>query len=468
MKDGRCLLFLVVIALCILPLTASVIGGGGSTRVDNPVTTFKDGMPGKIITFNGPGTDESAEIELPTGCRVTSASMDIEGQIHMFTTVVPKDHTDTNNLGWKGRIAAMPYTETLTNLQSSGTAFGAGDYTDVKTLDNSRLQLSGAGTVPYTLHKIDVGSMTNVNYLQTYAAGFFYGKDSAGMGMRVDMACFLYNSTSLGWDQIGITKDLSGNEPSSNYHAEGKVYGGFSNYVDASNWAWMLITTTYSFSDPYYHLDYCSINVSIGQTSFPTDPAIDIGGDGDDEWTHSGEFNSLTTLNDAGFVTELQQHVDAGSGATVVIPVNVSSTTVGKISLSNLDIGYYENAAPTLLSDISNLFDFPEDGSGEALINVTPNFDDDHDTVFRMETEQRGGTNIVCTLNADGHHIDFSAPPDWYGQEEFRVKVYDTGLDAVYDNADDLFAESNWFFVTVTPTDDAPTIDTRTRSSPPP
>ncbi len=115
------------------------------------------------------------------------------------------------------------------------------------------------------------------------------------------------------------------------------------------------------------------------------------------------------------------------------------------------------NTAPQHTTDIGPV-SFPEDGSGMNLVNVSEHFADDSDNKFRIEIVQRGGTNIQCEVDGDGHFLNFDAPMDWFGKEEFRVKVYDTGADGIYDNADDEFTYSNWFFVTVTPTDDPPQI----------
>jgi len=115
------------------------------------------------------------------------------------------------------------------------------------------------------------------------------------------------------------------------------------------------------------------------------------------------------------------------------------------------------NSAPVLTSDIVSV-SFPEDGSGMKLVNVSGHFTDDIEQRFRIDIEQRGGNSIDCELDPDGYHLNFNSPADWFGREEFRIKAYDTGADGVYDNADDEFAYSNWFNVSVTPTNDPPEI----------
>jgi len=115
------------------------------------------------------------------------------------------------------------------------------------------------------------------------------------------------------------------------------------------------------------------------------------------------------------------------------------------------------NTGPEHTKDIESV-SFPEDGSGEHLVNVSEHFSEDTDLIFRIVIEQSGSTNINCEVDANGHFLNFDAPADWFGKEEFRVKAYDTGADGIYENADDEFAHSNWFNVTVTPTDDPPEI----------
>ncbi len=115
------------------------------------------------------------------------------------------------------------------------------------------------------------------------------------------------------------------------------------------------------------------------------------------------------------------------------------------------------NTPPVQTSVIPDL-DFPEDGSGGQLMDVLDHFSDDHDSLLRVEMEHRNGNDIGWEMDGDGHHINFISPDDWFGSEEFRLSVFDSGSDGITDNQDDEFIYSNWFNVTVTPTDDAPVI----------
>ena len=72
---------------------------------------------------------------------------------------------------------------------------------------------------------------------------------------------------------------------------------------------------------------------------YPTDPELDVGADGDSEWTHAGEFSSTET---AFFVDELQSLLDCTctgcvpDGDDCVIDLEAYSGTAGFITLDNL------------------------------------------------------------------------------------------------------------------------------------
>ena len=115
------------------------------------------------------------------------------------------------------------------------------------------------------------------------------------------------------------------------------------------------------------------------------------------------------------------------------------------------------NTGPEFTSEIQSV-SFPEDGSGIHLLNISEHFTDDVDLKFRIDIDQKDGNIIGWEIDSDGYHLNFDAPVDWFGKEEFKLKAYDTGTDGIFDNADDEFAMSNWFNVTVTPTNDPPEI----------
>jgi hypothetical protein len=456
MKRFGTFFVIIVLLLSATVLFSTQIAGEG-TRNGDPITKFKSGVSEILITYNSPGSDTSARIEIPTDTRITSASLDAEGILNDVYNVEIKDHTDTQNLAWSGASGTKPFQDTITGLKSKGTAFSSSDYMNVKALDSTRFSYTASGSYPYTLHQIKV-PVTGIDEFEPFAAGYAWGADSSMSG-DLNFFLYIYNYTASNWELVDGLNVSTQARPAGNMHLSKTYTSGYSNFVDANNLAHLLVTTSNLYMYTMFELDYVSINTTVVDSSHPTDVTLDIGNDGDDDWSQTGELNGISTITGPAIISEFQSLVDAEENPNVVITLNITTASVGKIRLKNLNIGIYQNDPPELDMEVSNLVSFPEDGDGSKLVNVLDHFVDDHDTVFRFDIEHQGGESIICTKNPDGNHLDFAAPENWYGYEEFRIKAYDTGLDAVADTPDDEFVYSNWFRVTVSPTDDAPTVD---------
>ena len=106
-------------------------------------------------------------------------------------------------------------------------------------------------------------------------------------------------------------------------------------------WVRFDIETTDIQSTPLLH--YYTITIeSQGAPiyTFPTDPQLDVGNDGDFEWEWTtGVFD--TTATTPNFAQELQNHINllpADVNGNVLVPLGFSSQTTGKIFINNVDI----------------------------------------------------------------------------------------------------------------------------------
>ncbi|MCX6666372.1 MAG: hypothetical protein NT038_10030 [Euryarchaeota archaeon] len=90
-------------------------------------------------------------------------------------------------------------------------------------------------------------------------------------------------------------------------------------------------------SDPIEHEEPIEVPVS---TFYPHDVSLDIGDDGDHEWSYSGEFTTTETITGADLITEINLLSNAGSGSQSdsLIPLNVTTASIGKIQVSNVNI----------------------------------------------------------------------------------------------------------------------------------
>jgi hypothetical protein len=86
-----------------------------------------------------------------------------------------------------------------------------------------------------------------------------------------------------------------------------------------------------------------------GVSSFPTNPWIDIGGDGSQEWSQFGQLMDAVIIDDMNtnptFTISLQNYLDSpenqpDSDGYILVPIEVYSESEGDIVISNVDIRY--------------------------------------------------------------------------------------------------------------------------------
>ncbi|MCD6383237.1 MAG: PKD domain-containing protein [Thermoplasmata archaeon] len=124
------------------------------------------------------------------------------------------------------------------------------------------------------------------------------------------------------------------------------------------------------------------------------------------------------------------------------------------------------NLPPKLIKPIPDL-QFHEDmGDGKALLNLTGYFWDDYylgynyTLYYEIDPPFNRQKNITAIVRTVGRYavVDFGQKvKDWSGTESFRIIAADLGKDGVM-SGDDLKVYSNWFNVTVLPTNDPPVI----------
>ncbi len=164
----------------------------------------------------------------------------------------------------------------------------------------------------------------------------------------------------------------------------------------------------YSSSDfSWYYEDVDQVRVfseRIMGFAYPHNPSIDIGNDGDGEWSYSGEFTNTVRLTDANtnpeFTQELKDYIGShpsdGNGY-VQVPIAISSESPGIILLSNLNITYdYQYTNGSLVSPQTNI---PALSSGSHASLVFWSWYDTDTT--GTATDQRW-----INVSADGYYLN--------------------------------------------------------------
>jgi hypothetical protein len=245
--------------------------------------------------------------------------------------------------------------------------------------------------------------------------------------------------------------------------------------------------------------------------SSPVDPAMDIGDDGDDEWTYSGELETTVTVNN--LATELESHLkgtyshqDNWGNKFHDVPINFTSTSPGVLRIDQIRIVYEYKAKTTdftailnnyiaankdkandegllkvpiivasgtngklklsdlrvvvdrspVISPIPDTYAIDEDTKNLHLIDLM-DFVSDDITAFdnmKITVVQLDQVGIVAVTLEDGRYIGVDAETgetndNWHGSVKVQVKVTD-GLGQG--------AESNVFSIEVRPVNDPPVL----------
>jgi hypothetical protein len=342
-------------------------------------------------------------------------------------------------------------------------AFMSQDYVSVRSSDNIRMMSSSKGfpNYPFQYFRFTI-SEKGITYLNVHWEG--YGWYSGFSVAHYQAYLYVWNNNNLNWELLGSN--------STDIHPTDFVikYNAFSNlndYVDDSDHLHVMAqgpqvadNTTYS----ELYTDFIQVDTKATGIIFPTNPSLDVGDDGDIEWALSGIFDGMVTIdNNDDFKTELQSLVNLAAPGigNVDIPLKFTSMSSGKIRISNISIQYGLNTPPYLPEPIPiDTFGFYEDtDGGDNLIDLNDYFWDDHDNGSLKYAILMNNEDIRAELDADGHHLDFTAAENYYGTLEFQVRAIDRGYDGIEGGDADLDTDSNVFEVTVWPTNDAPVLE---------
>jgi len=248
------------------------------------------------------------------------------------------------------------------------------DYSTAKNLSFSN---AGSQTVYLTLSKNAVVTSAKLNitgftYNKTYSQSSQYDfsttvsgstNEDSGCSYYADLYGFFSNILALcpGWTRtsytVGTTATYSGNTSDCIANAScvstaifscqgSKKSCSINSSIGASsNQSYQAYTNTGCTSPCFVMILFTKkISANWWTTSYPTNPYLDIEGDGDTEWNYTGEFNeSISPETTADFTSSLTHYIDsctADSYGNCNIPITVGSQTAGTVQLSAINITY--------------------------------------------------------------------------------------------------------------------------------
>ena len=311
----------------------------GDRNNGGSLTTFKDGSAEKDVWFSRAGFNDSVEITLPTGINITAASMVVEGKPLGGEMTREISFNDTvNSSAWWGGSGGAPVGNP-SNYQDN--AYVITSYVALKNRDDIRLRTQNvAGQYAYQHFSFHLPFNELTSFEVLYEGG---GMAVPEMGFATSgIKLYIYHVSGSRWDQV----DLFTSGEVWDERTLRRVYEADpGNYVDVSGNIHLVATTYVGGAGLTAWLDTDFVHLMVtgwNPDAYPTDPSLNVGSRGSEEWEHQGELTGEVTINDThGFRASLQEILDDGQRLdSVNISFSLYSANPSIIGLKELMIEY--------------------------------------------------------------------------------------------------------------------------------
>lgn len=417
--------------------------------------TLTGGATEASLVFEAAGENVTQSLTMPKHSIVTSASMDLRGDSLLSKSPVTVEHDFNDTHGNAAFWGAS-------NVQAAGlpTGYQANQFPDIATLNIS---------------KSDDVYLDTANIQNMYAYhSFKFGIPGQQLGAR---AWGTILSIKVVWEGGGVATSMIGNGGANvylynNYSGQWEMVGNFAcgdvwcertisntftqygdRYPDENGTFYVLATTRSAGNTNRITTDFVKVQVVQRIPTWPDSPAVDIGDDGQNEWSMLGQYSVNETFSGGVLVDELNERIAAaGQGqGDVVIPIAVTSKSEGIFTISKILIQFSPDEPPYLKINIPSNWSLKEDTDAPNLIDLYDYFDDDRDTTLTFSIVNKSAPNSLDATIGNTGKMSFTTPAEnWWGVASFIVRATDSGGN---------YVDSNQFDVTVTSVNDPPVFD---------
>ncbi|UCH88396.1 MAG: hypothetical protein JSV49_09040 [Thermoplasmata archaeon] len=450
------------------------VRGTSSRKTMKYITKFNNNLESKELEFSaGGGTDKTLNVTLPKRATVLSATAELEGlsllEQHDY------DFNDTNNnSAWKGYMRdKLPPSEKPSEYQEIN--YNDNEY-DYITIEDSKYCSLDSGSAPYTstrhynTYKFTVTASNPSKFVFKWV-GENWVLSGTTRTYTNEVNAYIYGPTNTTWVRFDFQSSTTTTAPAK--IKINKEISQASSYIDTSDSSvyFMVVVPAYTMNmKGVMSTDFVKLTAYAGNAIYPSGASLDVGDDGDNEWSISGEFKTKVTIGDGeGFKAELQEHIDAAGTdeGTLDIIFTIHSGSAGRIWVGGLNISIealdHNDPPEEVPGKLYHFYMMEDDAvSGDNLIDLRECFTDLQEAAenLKYEIEDGGdGATLEAVLDTDGYHVDFIPALNFYGTLAFRVKATDSGADELPDTFDDLVCKSRYFNVTVKPINDMPVIE---------
>lgn len=169
-------------------------------------------------------------------------------------------------------------------------------------------------------------------------------------------------------------------------------------------------------------------------SAFPTDPFLDVGGDGTVEWSRKGNFSTKEAIGSDILVQPLNDYLDShrnSEGPNVNVPLVVGSASEGVIEITNISVEY--DQPPYQTQPFPGDLSIDENSANNELLDLLSYFGDDYDHQLSYELVDVSNASIVNVTIVDNAWVSVDAASwnsskNWHGEVSFRIKATDSRM----------------------------------------
>ena len=458
------------------------------------LSTFADGDTQERRTLIGASSSSDISLSLPSGARISSAEIRLQGSFHQPTVAAGSPYSGGFakgmgiDAGWwfrywdpgqweRGIYAAddtkglllmydltNPYVLVPITMPNQNLGYDLTNPVDATSDGSYAYVIDGAHVDKFTARPDGGGS-----YIETYSYGLKspqaldFGEGQVYVADGVNKVKALYTGTTISTN-IAKAMDIAVHDGriyvvDSNTHIDVLTTDGTHLFtisdsmtkpisIDVEDMIYVIddtrttdelvvfgldgsfvCRTSASLSGPkgvtvddggHVFVQDATTHMDVFDKGFPLNPKIDIGSDGDFEWTYNGFFSTSVVLNgdNSAIVEELQSCIDESSTSTANIPITIQCDATGEFTISDVLITYSMN------TDVQSCL---------AFNNVYGMMFEDSSSVRCSDIRVRHNTQGIHLVNSgptiQDSSIEFNTNYDMYLEDA----VYPTLVNVIYD-----------------------------------
>jgi hypothetical protein len=416
-----------------------------------PVAAGPMADPFEVMTFESAGVNRTMKMDFPRGATVTNAYMKFEGK----GLDVPDYETNYDYLD-RGESKAYQGVAEAWSISGPPSGYETGlfsseEYSNIDSSDGIPEHIGGGGLggdfIAWQHFSFKVPG-NPIEGVDVYWEGLGHHNTQNGVpGYYAKTKIYDFNGST--WVTVGEGSAGETPGPEDDFVNAKEFPTDAERFVDDERYV-HVISHSHRLDSVWVETDYVQLNVTVSE-EFLLDPWLDVGDDGDKEWEYTGVFK---TWKFTYFTEELQEHIDdAGHGpGDTSVTFAFGTENPGILEIITISIEYLPPSPPqwSPFPELELKEDDPS-GQGDNLTDLIDLITDDkpvEELTFEIVYEE-DPAKVNATLDMDGHHLDFTLAPDWWGEMSFRIKATDI---------DTLEAESSNFTVKVRSVNDPPVV----------